>query len=77
MIPIPKPKVFERKKPPGQSMDDYIDDITMRQSHFLQDAIDRVSPTQYIPPYEPVLVDSSVCYGPTWHFHVEIRKNSF
>ena len=48
MLPIPKPKFFERKKPAGQSMEDYIDDIALRQSHFLQDAIDRVIPTQYI-----------------------------
>ena len=43
MISIPKPTFFERKKPVGQSEDDYFDEITHRQTHFLQDAIDRVS----------------------------------
>ena len=43
MISIPKPTFFERKKPLGQSEDDYFDEIVHRQTHFLQDAIDRVS----------------------------------
>ena len=43
MIPIPKPKFFERKVPAGQSEDDYFDEITARQTHILRDAIDRVS----------------------------------
>ena len=43
MIPIPKPKFFERKVPSGQSEDDYFDEITARQSHILRDAINRVS----------------------------------
>ena len=43
MIPVPKPKFFERKVPVGQSEDDYFDDITARQTHVLEDAIDRVS----------------------------------
>ena len=43
MLPIPKPKVFERKVPAGQSEEDYIDDICARQTHVLRDAIDRVS----------------------------------
>ena len=43
MLPIPKPKFFERKVPAGQSEDDYFDDITARQTHILRDAIDRVS----------------------------------
>ena len=43
MIPIPKPKFFERKVPSGQSEDDYFDQIIYRQSHVLRDAIDRVS----------------------------------
>ena len=43
MIPVPKPKFFERKVPVGQSEDDYYDEIIARQSHILQDAIDRVS----------------------------------
>ena len=43
MIPVPKPKFFERKVPVGQSEDDYFDEIIARQSHVLRDAIDRVS----------------------------------
>ena len=43
MIPIPKPKFFERKVPTGQSEDDYFDEIIARQTHILCDAIDRVS----------------------------------
>ena len=47
MIPIPKPKFFERKVPTakatGQSEDDYFDVIVARQTHILRDAIDRVS----------------------------------
>ena len=43
MIPVPKPKFFERKVPVGQSEDDYLDEITARQTHVLEDAIDRVS----------------------------------
>ena len=43
MIPIPKPKYFERKVPTGQSEDDYFDEINARQAHILRDAIDRVS----------------------------------
>ena len=43
MIPIPKPKFFERKIPDGQSKKDYLNEITNRQSHSLCDAINRVS----------------------------------
>ena len=43
MIPVPKPKFFERKIPAGQSEDDYFDEICRRQTHILGDAIDRVS----------------------------------
>ena len=43
MIPIPKPKFFQRKVPVGQSEDEYFDDLTARQTHILCDAIDRVS----------------------------------
>ena len=46
MIPIPKPKFFERKVPSGQSEDDYFDEITARQTHILRDAINRVSSTR-------------------------------
>ena len=47
MIPIPKPKFFQRKVPAGQSEDDYFDDITARQAHILRDAIDRVSSVSF------------------------------
>ena len=43
MIPVPKPKFFERKVPVGQSEDDYFDEITAKQTHVLENAIDRVS----------------------------------
>ena len=43
MIPIPKPKFFERKVPSDQLEDDYFDEITARQTHILRDAINRVS----------------------------------
>ena len=43
MIPIPKPKFFERKIPDGQSKKDYLNEITNRQSHSLCDATNRVS----------------------------------
>ena len=43
MIPIPKPKFFGRKVPACKFKDDYLDEITARQTHILRDAIDRVS----------------------------------
>ena len=43
MIPIPKPKFFERKIPDGQSKKDYLNEISNRQTHSLRDAINRVS----------------------------------
>ena len=43
MIPVPKPRFFERKVPAGHSEDTYFDVITARQTHVLRDAIDRVS----------------------------------
>ena len=43
MIPVPKPKFFERNVPDGQSENDYLDEIIARQTHILRDAIDRVS----------------------------------
>ena len=43
MIPIPKPKFFERKIPGGMSNEDYTQQIQKRQSHSLHDAINRVS----------------------------------
>ena len=42
MIPLPKPKFFERKVPDGQT-EEYFDEIIYRQSHVLRNAIDRVS----------------------------------
>ena len=42
MIPIPKPKFFDRKVPVGQTKDEYFTEITTRQTHILRDAIDRV-----------------------------------
>ena len=43
MIPIPKPKAFDRKIPAGQSKKDYLEEISARQTHSLTDAINRVS----------------------------------
>ena len=43
MIPIPKPKFFERKIPSGQSKDDFFEAICARQTHDLCNAIERVS----------------------------------
>ena len=43
MIPIPKPKFFERKIPDGCSKKDYLNEIAHRQTHSLRDAINRVS----------------------------------
>ena len=43
MIPLPKPKFFERKVPAGQSEDEYVYAIINRQAHILRDAVDRVS----------------------------------
>ena len=43
MIPIPKPKIFDKKIPAGQSKEDYSEEITARQTHCLTDAINRVS----------------------------------
>ena len=43
MIPVPKPKFFERKVPAGQSRNNFFNEICARQSHILRDAIDRVS----------------------------------
>ena len=43
MIPIPKPKFFERKVPVGRTEDEYFNEILKIQTHILRDAIDRVS----------------------------------
>ena len=43
MITVPKPKFAETSVPIGESKDDYKEEIIERQSHVLNDAIDRVS----------------------------------
>ena len=43
MITLPKPKFAETSVPIGKSLDDYRDKIIKKQTHVLNDAIDRVS----------------------------------
>ena len=43
MLPVPKPKFFERKVPFGKAKAEYFDEINFRQSHAHPEAIDRVS----------------------------------
>ena len=43
MIALPKPKFAETNVPIGQSNDNYRDEIINKQTHVLNDAIDRVS----------------------------------
>ena len=43
MITLPKPKFAETSVPIGKSQDDYRDELIEKQSHVLNDAIDRVS----------------------------------
>ena len=43
MIPLPKPKFFDRKVPAGKSKDEYAADIDDRQTQNMRDAIHRVS----------------------------------
>ena len=43
MITLPKPKFAETSVPVGKSQDDYRDELIKKQSHVLNDAIDRVS----------------------------------
>ena len=43
MITLPKPKFAETNVPIGKSKDDYRDEIINKQTHVLNDAIDRVS----------------------------------
>ena len=43
MITLPKPKFAKSNVPIGQSIDDYKDEIIVKQAHALKDAIDRVS----------------------------------
>ena len=42
MITLPKPKFAETNVPIGKSNDDYRDEIINKQTHVLNDAIDRV-----------------------------------
>ena len=43
MIALPKPKFAETNVPIGISKEDYKDEIIDKQTHVLEDAIDRVS----------------------------------
>jgi len=43
MITLPKPKFSETNVPIGKSNADYRDEIINKQTHVLNDAIDRVS----------------------------------
>ena len=43
MITLPKPKFAETSVPMGKSQDEYRDEIIEKQTHVLNDAIDRVS----------------------------------
>ena len=43
MITLPKPKFSETNVPIGKSKEDYKDEIINKQTHVLNDAIDRVS----------------------------------
>ena len=43
MITLPKPKYVETSVPIGKSKDDYKEKIINKQTHVLNDAIDRVS----------------------------------
>ena len=79
MIPVPKPKFFERKLPVGQSEDDYFDEIDARQTHILRDAIDRVSLARFsLESSDYVLLAYlSVCNGSCWYFDASVRQNLF
>ena len=78
MVPVPKPKFFERKVPDGQSEDDYFDEITFRQTHLLRNAIDRVS-LIYDKKMKTMLKSAhlSICYGSCWYSYVAISQNCF
>ena len=43
MITLPKPKFSETNVPIGKSKEDYKDEINAKQTHQLNNAIDRVS----------------------------------
>ena len=49
MITLPKPKFSETNVPIGKSKEDYKDEIINKQTHVLNDAIDRVSFREIIP----------------------------
>ena len=55
MIALPKPKFAETNVPVGQSNDDYRDEIINKQTHVLNDAIDRVS-------YREIITDLNLKY---------------
>ena len=43
MVAVPKPKFFGQKVPAEQSRKDFFHEICTRQTHILQDAIDRIN----------------------------------
>ena len=78
MIPVPKPKFFERKVPAGQSEDDYFDEISERQTHILGAAIDRVS--YHLNTWFESKINSahlSISNRSSWNSNVEICSNGF
>ena len=83
MIPVPKPKFFERKVPAGQSEDDYFDEISERQTHILGAAIDRVSfKLKFLvrnSRFESKINSAhlSISNGSSWNSDVEICSNCF
>ena len=78
MIPVPKPKFFERKVPAGHSEDEYFDDISERQTHILGAAIDRVSfNMEFLAESKINSADLSISNRSSWNFDVEISSNGF
>jgi len=75
MLPVPKPKFFERKVPDGQLEDDYFDEITSRQSHILRNAIDRVSLIYDKNENNVKSAHLSIRYGSCWYSYVAISQN--
>ena len=73
MIPVPKPKIVDRKIPVGMSENDYFNQILSRQTHVLRDAIDRVSLIQTFHFILNFIACLSICHGSRWYFDVEIR----
>ena len=59
MITLPKPKFAETSVPIGKSQDDYRNEIIEKQTHVLNDAIDRVS-------FWEIMIDKNKS---TKHFH--------